>query len=258
MFVEKVVWYMGLFVDVVMVMEVVVYDGQVIIIIGLVDGMVNVVDVIGVMVEVINSNKIGGIMFELSVVDVVMQENQCVMGILGCLEVRGYEVLVQMLVGQLGMSVVQVKFILVVVVLVDMISIVDCIFVLEEVGGWEIFVQILVVMLEMMVEQVRIILVVLLIVVVMLFYDVVMVFDEVKGCEELVEKLVVMSGMIIDQVCDLLVVVLDKFGNVGLSMNNVFDVFMQFYFLGFIFGGKGYSNDIEMMLLMSIFGILVI
>lgn len=49
---------------------------------------------------------------ELSAADAVTQENQRVMGILGCPEAVGHEALAQMLAGQPGMSVAQAKSIL--------------------------------------------------------------------------------------------------------------------------------------------------
>ncbi|EJQ8561103.1 S49 family peptidase, partial [Salmonella enterica] len=112
MFAEKVARYTGLSVDAVMATEAAVYDGQAIITTGLADGMVNAADAIGVMAEAINSNKTGGTMPELSAADAVTQENQRVMGILGCPEARGHEALAQMLAGQPGMSVAQAKSIL--------------------------------------------------------------------------------------------------------------------------------------------------
>ncbi|WP_241967281.1 S49 family peptidase [Salmonella enterica] len=138
---EKVARYTGLSVDAVMATEAAVYDGQAIITTGLADGMVNAADAIGVMAEAINSNKTGGTMPELSAADAVTQENQRVMGILGCPEARGHEALAQMLAGQPGMSVAQAKSILAAAAPTDTTSTADRILALEEAGGRETLAQ---------------------------------------------------------------------------------------------------------------------
>ncbi|HGA8867824.1 TPA: S49 family peptidase, partial [Salmonella enterica subsp. enterica serovar Saintpaul] len=219
--------------------------GQAIITTGLADGMVNAADAIGVMAEAINSNKTGGTMPELSAADAVTQENQRVMGILGCPEARGHEALAQMLAGQPGMSVAQAKSILAAAAPADTTSTADRILALEEAGGRETLAQTLAAMPEMTVEQARTILAASPIAAATSLHDAVMALDEAKGREELAEKLAVMPGMTTDQARDLLAAAPDKSGNAGLSMNNAFDAFMQSHSPGPISGGKGHSNDTE-------------
>ncbi|EGA9891694.1 S49 family peptidase [Salmonella enterica] len=279
MFAEKVARYTGLSVDAVMATEAAVYDGQAIITTGLADGMVNAADAIGVMAEAINSNKTGGTMPELSAADAigvmaeainsnktggtmpelsaadaVTQENQRVMGILGCPEARGHEALAQMLAGQPGMSVAQAKSILAAAAPADTTSTADRILALEEAGGRETLAQTLAAMPEMTVEQARTILAASPIAAATSLHDAVMALDEAKGREELAEKLAVMPGMTTDQARDLLAAAPDKSGNAGLSMNNAFDAFMQSHSPDPVSGGKGHSNDTETTLLMSIPG----
>ncbi|EIS2195808.1 S49 family peptidase [Salmonella enterica] len=229
MFAEKVARYTGLSVDAVMATEAAVYDGQAIITTGLADGMVNAADA-------------------------VTQENQRVMGILGCPEARGHEALAQMLAGQPGMSVAQAKSILAAAAPADTTSTADRILALEEAGGRETLAQTLAAMPEMTVEQARTILAASPIAAATSLHDAVMALDEAKGREELAEKLAVMPGMTTDQARDLLAAAPDKSGNAGLSMNNAFDAFMQSHSPGPISGGKGHSNDTETTLLMSIPG----
>ncbi|EJR6248054.1 S49 family peptidase, partial [Salmonella enterica] len=109
MFAEKVARYTGLSVDAVMATEAAVYDGQAGIDIGLADEMVNAADAISVMAAALKNNSKGGTMPELTATEAAAQENQRVMGIIGCQEAEGREALAQMLAGQPGMSVAQAQ-----------------------------------------------------------------------------------------------------------------------------------------------------
>ncbi|EGG3071097.1 S49 family peptidase [Salmonella enterica] len=254
MFADRVAQYTGLSAAAVMATEAAIYDGQAGIEVGLADEIVNAADAVSVMAEAINSNKTGGTMPELSAADAVTQENQRVMGILGCPEARGHEALAQMLAGQPGMSVAQAKSVLAAAAPADTTSTADRILALEEAGGRETLAQTLAAMPEMTVEQARTILVASPIAAATSLHDAVMALDEAKGREELAEKLAVMPGMTTDQARDLLAAAPDKSGNAGLSMNNAFDAFMQSHSPDPVSGGKGHSNDTETTLLMSIPG----
>ncbi|EDS6429052.1 S49 family peptidase [Salmonella enterica subsp. enterica] len=112
MFAEKVAQYTGLSVEAVMATEAATYDGQAGIDAGLADEMVNAADAVTVMAAALKSKPTGGNMPELTATEAAAQENQRVMGIIGCPEAKGREQLAQMLAGQPGMSVAQAQAIL--------------------------------------------------------------------------------------------------------------------------------------------------
>ncbi|EHW1128992.1 S49 family peptidase [Salmonella enterica subsp. enterica serovar Kinondoni] len=112
MFADRVAQYTGLSVDAVMATEAAIYDGQAGIDIGLADEMVNAADAVTVMAAALKSKSRGNNMAELTATEAAAQENQRVMGIIGCPEAKGREQLAQMLAGQPGMSVAQAQAIL--------------------------------------------------------------------------------------------------------------------------------------------------
>lgn len=93
MFAEKVSQYTGLSVDAVMETEAAIYDGQAGIDAGLADEMVNAADAVTVMAAALKSKTKGGNMPELTATEAAAQENQRVMGIIGCQEAKGREAL---------------------------------------------------------------------------------------------------------------------------------------------------------------------
>ncbi|EEB7342946.1 S49 family peptidase, partial [Salmonella enterica] len=137
MFADRVAQYTGLSAEAVMATEAAVYDGQAGIDIGLADEMVNAADAISVMAAALKNNSKGGTMPELTATEAAAQENQRVMGIIGCQEAKGREALAQMLAGQPGMSVAQAQAILAAAPQQDVISEADRIMALDEAKGRE-------------------------------------------------------------------------------------------------------------------------
>ncbi|EKQ2112607.1 S49 family peptidase, partial [Salmonella enterica] len=258
MFAEKVAQYTGLSVEAVMATEAATYDGQAGIDVGLADEMVNAADAVTVMASALKNNSRGGNMPELTATEAAAQENQRVMGIIGCPEAKGREQLAQMLAGQPGMSVAQAQAILAAAApQQDVISEADRIMALDEAEGREELAATLAAMPEMTAGQAKTILAAAPragAADMASLSDSILALDEAKGREELAGKLALMPGMTTEQARELLAAAPDKSGNAGLSMNNAFDAFMQSHSPGPISGGKGHSNDTETTLLMSIPG----
>ncbi|EKB9627853.1 S49 family peptidase [Salmonella enterica] len=200
MFAEKVARYTGLSVDAVMATEAAVYDGQAGIDIGLADEMVNAADAISVMAAALKNNSKGGTMPELTATEAAAQENQRVMGIIGCQEAKGREALAQMLAGQPGMSVAQAQAILAAAPQQDVISEADRIMALDEAKGREELAATLAGMPEMTAVQAKTILAAAPYAVSL--SDSILALDEAKGRGELAEKLAVMPGMTTEKARD--------------------------------------------------------
>ncbi|MCT7202979.1 S49 family peptidase, partial [Salmonella enterica subsp. enterica serovar Bovismorbificans] len=244
-------------VDAVMATEAAVYDGQAIITTGLADGMVNAADAIGVMAEAINSNKTGGTMSELTATEAAAQENQRVMGIIGCQEAKGREALAQMLAGQPGMSVTQAQAILSAAApQQEAVSEADRIMALDDARGREELASTLAAMPDMTAERAKTILAAAPRAGATSLSDSILALDEAKGREELAKKLAAVPGMTTEQARELLVAAPDASGSGGASMNNAFDQFMQLHSPASLSGGDGNSSDVDTdtQLLMSIPG----
>ncbi|EBX7334632.1 S49 family peptidase [Salmonella enterica subsp. enterica serovar Sandiego] len=254
MFAEKVARYTGLSVDAVMATEAAVYDGQAGIDIGLADEMVNAADAISVMAAALKNNSKGGTMPELTATEAAAQENQRVMGIIGCQEAKGREALAQMLAGQPGMSVAQAQAILAAAPQQDVISEADRIMALDEAKGREELAATLAGMPEMTAVQAKTILAAAPYAVSL--SDSIMALDESKGRGDLAEKLAVMPGMTTEKARELLAAAPEGTGSASANMNTAFDQFMQTHSPASVSGGKSNdnSNDSETAMLMSIPG----
>ncbi|EAP8459547.1 S49 family peptidase [Salmonella enterica] len=254
MFAEKVARYTGLSVDAVMATEAAVYDGQAGIDIGLADEMVNAADAISVMAAALKNNSKGDTMPELTATEAAAQENQRVMGIIGCQEAKGREALAQMLAGQPGMSVAQAQAILAAAPQQDVISEADRIMALDEAKGREELAATLAGMPEMTAVQAKTILAAAPYAVSL--SDSIMALDEAKGRGELAEKLAVMPGMTTEKARELLAAAPEGTGSASANMNTAFDQFMQTHSPASVSGGKSNdnSNDSETAMLMSIPG----
>ncbi|EBQ2675060.1 S49 family peptidase [Salmonella enterica] len=254
MFAEKVARYTGLSVDAVMATEAAVYDGQAGIDIGLADEMVNAADAISVMAAALKNNSEGGTMPELTATEAAAQENQRVMGIIGCQEAKGREALAQMLAGQPGMSVAQAQAILATAPQQDVISEADRIMALDEAKGREELAATLAGMPEMTAVQAKTILAAAPYTVSL--SDSILALDEAKGRGELAEKLAVMPGMTTEKARELLAAAPEGTGSASANMNTAFDQFMQTHSPASVSGGKSNdnSNDSETAMLMSIPG----
>ncbi|EBN8269698.1 S49 family peptidase [Salmonella enterica] len=254
MFAEKVARYTGLSVDAVMATEAAVYDGQAGIDIGLADEMVNAADAISVMAAALKNNSKGGTMPELTATEAAAQENQRVMGIIGCQEAEGREALAQMLAGQPGMSVAQAQAILAAAPQQDVISEADRIMALDEAKGREELAATLAGMPEMTAVQAKTILAAAPYAVSL--SDSILALDESKGRGDLAEKLAVMPGMTTEKARELLAAAPEGTGSASANMNTAFDQFMQTHSPASVSGGKSNdnSNDSETAMLMSIPG----
>ncbi|EIK4666857.1 S49 family peptidase [Salmonella enterica] len=254
MFAEKVARYTGLSVDAVMATEAAVYDGQAGIDIGLADEMVNAADAVTVMAAALKNNTTGGTMPELTATEAAAQENQRVMGIIGCQEAKGREALAQMLAGQPGMSVAQAQAILATAPQQDVISEADRIMALDEAKGREELAATLAGMPEMTAVQAKTILAAAPYAVSL--SDSILALDEAKGREALAGKLAVMPGMTTEKARELLAAAPESTGSASVNMNTAFDQFMQTHSPASVSGGKSNdnSNDRETAMLMSIPG----
>ncbi|ECJ6126432.1 S49 family peptidase [Salmonella enterica] len=254
MFAEKVARYTGLSVDAVMATEAAVYDGQAGIDIGLADEMVNAADAVTVMAAALKNNTTGGTMPELTATEAAAQENQRVMGIIGCQEAKGREALAQMLAGQPGMSVAQAQAILSAAPQQDVISEADRIMALDEAKGREELAATLAGMPEMTAVQAKTILAAAPYAVSL--SDSILALDEAKGRGDLAEKLAVMPGMTTEKARELLAAAPEGTGSASAHMNTAFDQFMQTHSPASVSGGKSNdnSNDSETAMLMSIPG----
>ncbi|HFZ9214455.1 TPA: S49 family peptidase [Salmonella enterica subsp. diarizonae serovar 61:r:-] len=259
MFADRVAQYTGLSVDAVMETEAAIYDGKAGIEVGLADEMVNAADAISVMAAALKNNSKGGDMSELTVAEATAQENQRVMGIIGCPEAKGREQLAQMLAGQPGMSVAQAQAILAAAAPqqeVVSVSEADRIMALEEAKGREALAATLAGMPEMTAERAKTILAVSPQVSSASLSDSILALDEAKGREELAARLAEMPGMTTEQARELLAAAPDASDSGGISMNNAFDQFMQSQSPAAVSGGNGSGkgDDTEMQLMMSIPG----
>ncbi|ELD4017785.1 S49 family peptidase [Salmonella enterica] len=257
MFAEKVSQYTGLSVDAVMETEAAIYDGQAGIDVGLADEMVNAADVISIMAAALKNNSTGGTMPELTATEAAAQENQRVMGIIGCQEAKGREQLAQMLAGQPGMSVAQAQAILVAAAPQQtVVSEADRIMALDDAKGREELASTLAAMPDMTAERAKTILAAAPRAGATSLSDSILALDEAKGREELAEKLAAVPGMTTEQARELLAVAPDVSGSGGVNMNNAFDQFMQLHSPASLSGSGGNSNDVDTdtQLLMSIPG----
>ncbi|EJX0512075.1 S49 family peptidase [Salmonella enterica] len=257
MFAEKVARYTGLSVDAVMATEAAVYDGQAGIDIGLADEMVNAADAVTVMAAALKNNTTGGTMPELTATEAAAQENQRVMGIIGCPEAKGREALAQMLAGQPGMSVAQAQAILAAAApQQEVVSEADRIMALDDAKGREELASTLAAMPDMTAERAKTILAAAPRTGATSLSDSILALDEAKGREELAEKLAAVPGMTTEQARELLVAAQEGTGSASTNMNTAFDQFMQTYSPASVSGGKSNdnSNDSETAMLMSIPG----
>ncbi|ELS2209258.1 S49 family peptidase [Salmonella enterica] len=257
MFAEKVSQYTGLSVDAVMETEAAIYDGQAGIDAGLADEMVNAADAVTVMAAALKSKTKGGNMPELTATEAAAQENQRVMGIIGCQEAKGREALAQMLAGQPGMSVAQAQAILAAAApQQDVVSEADRIMALDDAKGREELASTLAAMPDMTTERAKTILAAAPRAGATSLSDSILSLDEAKGREELAGKLATMPGMTVEQARELLAAAPDASGSGGANMNNAFDQFMQLHSPASLSGSSGNSNDVDTdtQLLMSIPG----
>ncbi|ECQ3870884.1 S49 family peptidase [Salmonella enterica] len=257
MFADRVAQYTGLSAEAVMATEAAIYDGQAGIEVGLADEMVNAADAISVMAVALKNNSKGGDMPELTATEAAAQENQRVMGIIGCPEAKGREALAQMLAGQPGMSVAQAQAILAAAAPQQgVVSEADRIMALDEANGREELAATLAAMPDMTAERAKTILAAAPRAGATSLSDSILALDEAKGREELAEKLAAVPGMTTEQARELLVAAPDASGSGGASMNNAFDQFMQLHSPASLSGGGGNSSDVDTdtQLLMSIPG----
>lgn len=255
MFAEKVAQYTGLSVDAVMATEAAIYDGQAGIDAGLADEMVNAADAVTVMTAALKSKSRGNNMAELTATEAAAQENQRVMGIIGCPEAKGREQLAQMLAGQPGMSVAQAQAILAAAApQQEVVSEADRIMALEEADGRETLAATLAAMPDMTAERAKTILAASPRSNAVSLSDSILSLDEAKGREELAGKLAAMPGMTVEQARELLTAAPDTSGSGGVSMNNAFDQFMQSQSPLAVSGGGSQGDDTTMQLMMGIPG----
>ncbi|EBZ5052349.1 S49 family peptidase [Salmonella enterica subsp. enterica serovar Poona] len=257
MFADRVAQYTGLSSEAVMATEAAIYDGQAGIDAGLADEMVNAADAVTVMAAALKSKTKGGNMPELTATEAAAQENQRVMGIIGCPEAKGREQLAQMLAGQPGMSVVQAQAILAAAApQQEVVSEADRIMALDDAKGREDLASTLAAMPDMTTERAKTILAAAPRAGATSLSDSILALDEAKGREELAKKLAAVPGMTTEQARELLVAAPDASGSGGASMNNAFDQFMQLHSPASLSGGDGNSSDVDTdtQLLMSIPG----
>ncbi|EAB2293836.1 S49 family peptidase [Salmonella enterica] len=253
MFAEKVAQYTGLSVDTVMATEAAIYDGQVGIDAGLADEMVNAADAVTVMAAALKSKPGERNMPELTAKEAAAQENQRVMGIIGCPEAKGREQLAQMLAGQPGMSVEQAQAILAAAApQQETVSEADRIMALDEAKGRETLAATLSGMPEMTAERAKTILAVSPQVSSTSLSDSILALDEAKGREELAARLAEMPGMTTEQARELLAAAPESAGAV--SMETTFDRFMQTHSPASVSGDNGNEDNAEIAMLMSIPG----
>ncbi|ECY5867504.1 S49 family peptidase [Salmonella enterica subsp. enterica serovar Albert] len=253
MFAEKVAQYTGLSVDAVMATEAAIYDGQAGIDAGLADEMVNAADAVTVMAAALKSKPGERNMPELTTKEAAAQENQRVMGIIGCPEAKGREQLAQMLASQPGMSVTQAQAILAAAApQQEVVSEADRIMALEEADGRETLAATLAAMPDMTAERAKTILAASPIAAATSLHDAVMALDEAKGREELAEKLATVPGMTTEQARELLAASPESTG--AISMSTAFDQFMQAQSPSAVSGSGSQGDDAEMQLMMSVPG----
>ncbi|EDD5836964.1 S49 family peptidase, partial [Salmonella enterica] len=243
--------------EAVMATEAAIYDGQAGIEVGLADEMVNAADAISVMAAALKNNSKGGDMPELTATEAAAQENQRVMGIIGCPEAKGREALAQLLAGQPGMSVAQAQAILAAAApQQEVVSEADRIMALDDAKGREELASTLAAMPDMTTERAKIILAAAPRAGATSLSDSILALDEAKGREELAGKLATIPGMTVEQARELLVAAPDASGSGGANMNNAFDQFMQLHSPASLSGNSGNSNDVDTdtQLLMSIPG----
>ncbi|EAN7621423.1 S49 family peptidase [Salmonella enterica] len=258
MFADRVAQYTGLSAEAVMATEAAIYDGQAGIEVGLADEMVNAADAISVMASAaLKNNSKGGDMPELTATEAAAQENQRVMGIIGCPEAKGREALAQMLAGQPGMSVAQAQGILAAAApQQEVVSEADRIMALDDAKGREGLASTLAAMSDMTTERAKTILAAAPRAGTTSLSDSILALDEAKGREELAGKLATIPGMTVEQARELLAAAPDASGSGGTNMNNAFDQFMQLHSPASLSGSSGNSNDVDTdtQLLMSIPG----
>ncbi|EDO5624126.1 TPA: S49 family peptidase [Salmonella enterica subsp. enterica serovar Grumpensis] len=253
MFADRVAQYTGLSVDAVMATEAAIYDGQAGIDIGLADEMVNAADAVTVMAAALKSKSRGNNMAELTATEAAAQENQRVMGIIGCPEAKGREQLAQMLAGQPGMSVAQAQAILAAAApQQEVVSEADRIMALDEAKGREALADTLAGMPEMTAERAKTILAVSPQVSSVSLSDSILALDEAKGREELAARLAEMPGMTTEQARELLAAAPESTG--ANSMSTAFDQFMQAQSPSAVSGSGSQGDDAETQLMMGIPG----
>ncbi|ECK9010660.1 S49 family peptidase [Salmonella enterica subsp. enterica] len=257
MFADRVAQYTGLSAEAVMATEAAIYDGQAGIEVGLADEMVNAADAVTVMAAALKNKAKGGNMPELTATEAAAQENQRVMGIIGCPEAKGREALAQMLAGQPGMSVAQAQAILAAAApQQEVVSEADRIMALADAKGREELASTLAAMPDMTAERAKTILAAAPRAGTTSLSDSILALDEAKGREALAGKLATTPGMTVEQARELLVAAPDASGSGGANMNNAFDQFMQLHSPASLSGNSGNSNDVDTdtQLLMSIPG----
>lgn len=257
MFADRVAQYTGLSAEAVMATEAAIYDGQAGIEVGLADEMVNAADAVTVMAAALKIKAKGGNMPELTATEAAAQENQRVMGIIGCPEAKGREALAQMLAGQPGMSVAQAQAILAAAApQQEVVSEADRIMALADAKGREELASTLAAMPDMTAERAKTILAAAPRAGATSLSDSILALDEAKGREALAGKLATTPGMTVEQARELLAAAPDTSGSGGVSMNNAFDQFMQLHSPASLSGSGGNSNDADAdtQLLMSIPG----
>lgn len=207
------------------------------------------------MAAALKSKSRGNNMAELTATEVAAQENQRVMGIIGCPEAKGREALAQVLAGQPGMSVTQAQAILAAAApQQEAVSEADRIMALADAKGREELASTLAAMPDMTAERAKTILAAAPRAGETSLNDSILSLDEAKGREELAGKLATMPGMTVEQARELLAAAPDTLGSGGVSMNNAFDQFMQAQSPSAVSGGGSQGDDATMQLMMSIPG----
>ncbi|MGK9424578.1 S49 family peptidase, partial [Salmonella enterica subsp. enterica] len=158
-----------------------------------------------VMAAALKSNPGERNMPELTAKEAAAQENQRVMGIIGCPEAKGREQLAQMLASQPGMSVTQAQAILAAAApQQEVVSEADRIMALEEADGRGTLAAALAAMPDMTAERAKTILAASPRSNATSLSDSILTLDEAKGCEELAGKLATTPGMTVEQARELL------------------------------------------------------
>lgn len=249
MFAEKVALYTGLSVETVMATEAAVYDGQAAIDAGLADQIVNSADAVNVMAEALKTNTTGGNMPELTAAEATAQENQRVMGILGCQEAQRNPALAQMLAGQPGMSVQQAQSILAASAPQQTVSEADRIMSCDEAKGREAVAKALAATPGMTAERAKTILAASPKASEASLKDSILALDEATGRTALAEKLAEMPGMTTEQAKGLLSAAPEaSTPSSTVGMQNAFDQFMQMHSPAPVTGGNNNTNTEEQML----------
>ena len=192
---------------------------------------------------------------ELTAKEAAVQENQRVMGIIGCPEAKGREQLAQMLAGQPGMSVAQAQAILAAAgPQQEVVSEADRILALDEAKGREALAATLAGMPEMTAERAKTILAASPQVSSTSLSDSILALDEAKGREELAARLAEMPDMSLENARELLSAAPCAADYEPTGALDAFEQYMSMQSPQAISAGEGKEGDLEMKLMMSIPG----